>query len=149
MEKTSLYRYFSESDELLYVGVARNPFSRISGHIASKDMLEVRHIEIEWFADRSTALLAEGYAIERERPKWNVAGVRQQRELTVTQFPMSLADTPKPSKASPPPTALTRREAELIGPPKPYYRLGISSAASFPPGIDPEQCYPWGEWRVS
>ena len=77
----SLYRYFDENDDLLYVGISKNPVSRIQQHATNDWIRRVRHIELEWFDTRSEALAAELIAIERERPEYNIAGSYSPRKL--------------------------------------------------------------------
>lgn len=79
-QQTSLYRYFSEDDVLLYVGIAAHPFKRERQHRRKRDMSLVRVVEIEWFDTRADAELAERVAIERERPAWNIVSTRKPRK---------------------------------------------------------------------
>ena len=90
--KTSLYRYFDASDQLLYVGIAHNPFRREKQHWPSRDMSQVRYIELEWFDDRGGASAAERHAIQTERPVWNVnmkSAIRTCRVTDLSSLPPS------------------------------------------------------------
>ena len=78
--KTSLYRYFGHENELLYVGVSHHPCARMGQHAQSRDMSQVRYVELEWFKSRGEAAAAEAIAIKRERPKWNIALVPAPRQ---------------------------------------------------------------------
>mgnify|MGYP003678616817 CR=1 FL=1 len=82
--RVSLYRFFACDNRLLYVGQSRNPFKRMDSHFNDRDMTEVRHVEIEWFSDRSGAIEAEAHAIKRENPLWNKAGIDAGRSCRVT-----------------------------------------------------------------
>jgi excinuclease UvrABC nuclease subunit len=66
-----LYRHFSESGELLYIGVSMKIFTRINSHKISPWMADVRRIEIEHFKEMWQALDAEKKAIKTEFPLHN------------------------------------------------------------------------------
>lgn len=84
--KTSLYRFYSAKNELLYIGISRNPFLRLGQHQSAKEMPLVRYIELEWFADRCSADRAERLAILRESPIWNKSRPENPRNLTKTKM---------------------------------------------------------------
>ena len=67
---TALYRWFSTDDELLYVGVSNNPFTRFSQHRVGQ-IREISRIEIEWFDEREDAKQAEAFAINIDQPIYN------------------------------------------------------------------------------
>lgn len=140
--KTSLYRYFSEADELLYVGIAINPATRLGQHKRDRDITEVRHIEIEWFDSRSEASAAEAWAIVRERPKWNKVGVRRKRVLKRTPAKVVMPKT-TPEPAPLPPIQgdgiWLDEWAAIIGPPSPYLFIAFST------GVVPDHV---NEWRI-
>ena len=72
-QKTALYRHFSESGNLLYVGVSLSAVQRLSQHKDhSKWFDEIHEVKIEWFPSRSEALDAETKAIQRESPLHNI-----------------------------------------------------------------------------
>jgi len=68
---TELYRHFSASGELLYVGVSNCTVKRFRGHRRSSWGHEIVQIEIERFQSRSAALAAETAAILAEHPRYN------------------------------------------------------------------------------
>ena len=73
-EPTALYRLFAEDGALLYVGISKNPKTRFWGHSAEKSWWpEVARKEIEWFASRVDAAIAEAKAVRSERPSRNLA----------------------------------------------------------------------------
>lgn len=69
----SVYRCFSASGELLYVGCAINTIKRAHEHECSSSWFaEVARIDVAHFTNRRDALGAERDAIASERPKYNV-----------------------------------------------------------------------------
>jgi hypothetical protein len=69
----SLYRYYSASDVLLYVGISRDPFGRFGQHqLSDKDMAEVRRVNVDWFKDKKSAQVAELEQIKTLNPLWNI-----------------------------------------------------------------------------
>lgn len=76
--RTALYRLFDAQGRLLYVGIAFNPRGRWRGHCSTKSWWQqVDRREVEWYDSRSAALAAEGVAIIKERPLYNVAGTEE------------------------------------------------------------------------
>jgi hypothetical protein len=70
--KCALYRHFDAAGNLLYVGIAYNPFRRTGNHSFNADWYQsVCRIEIEWHATREKALWLEELAIARENPRHN------------------------------------------------------------------------------
>lgn len=70
---TELYRQFSATGELLYVGISNNTIHRFRGHLRYSSWAdEVVRIEIQRFATREGALTAETAAILSEKPRYNV-----------------------------------------------------------------------------
>jgi DNA-binding transcriptional regulator YdaS (Cro superfamily) len=70
---TDLYRQFSASGELLYVGISRCALTRLAAHARSSPWAsDIARIEIERFSSRSAALAAETLAILNEHPRQNV-----------------------------------------------------------------------------
>jgi excinuclease UvrABC nuclease subunit len=66
-----LYRFFDINGRLLYVGISRRFFNRLQNHQKGPFFASVTRIEIERFADREDAKIAEHLAIVRERPFYN------------------------------------------------------------------------------
>ena len=128
---TSLYRFYSADDTLLYVGQSRNPFARMSGHFIEKNMALVRHIELEWFETAAEALRAEAWAIRREKPLWNVACPEKPRSPRVTPVAaQKRAPKPRPApiKHVQPPRHYSNMGPHLPpmqGPPVPYRRYAV------------------------
>lgn len=72
---TALYRHWAIDKTLLYVGVSETVMQRTAQHMAgARWAQEIAAITLEWFPTRWEALAAEGAAISREAPKWNIAG---------------------------------------------------------------------------
>jgi predicted GIY-YIG superfamily endonuclease len=71
--QTSLYRYFNNKDELLYVGVSCSAINRYSQHkIRPKWAKDGAILYIEQCDSRDLALDAENKAIKTEYPKYNI-----------------------------------------------------------------------------
>jgi predicted GIY-YIG superfamily endonuclease len=69
-----LYRAYNADGHLLYVGISGNALHRLAEHnYASKWTSRVCTLEIEHYASRETAALAERQAIRREFPALNLA----------------------------------------------------------------------------
>lgn len=76
-----LYRHFSTSGELLYVGVSLAAVNRLAQHRHhSHWYTQIARVEIESFATRELALEAETAAIRKENPKFNIAQRRRANE---------------------------------------------------------------------
>lgn len=72
-----LYRLFSRSGDLLYVGVTKNVNSRLADHAAKQPWwTQVHHskTKLEWFSGAGEVAEAEHKAIADESPVYNVAG---------------------------------------------------------------------------
>jgi hypothetical protein len=85
MPQTDLYRHFSASGELLYVGISKSAIGRLRTHAKAEWASKISRIEIEQFPDRATALAAERCAIRTEKPLHNINGVR--RSLIISGQP--------------------------------------------------------------
>jgi predicted GIY-YIG superfamily endonuclease len=71
--KTSLYRHFNKSGDLLYVGITAKLPTRLTAHqYRSEWFFDVEYVTIEWFDDKASAKIAEGRAIRKEKPKFNI-----------------------------------------------------------------------------
>lgn len=71
-ERTALYRLFDADDELLYVGISKDPKARWEQHRDKPWWRDVSMRVIEWYDDRPTAERAERKAIETEGPRYNI-----------------------------------------------------------------------------
>src|SRR5262249_7300172 len=68
----AVYRMYSTSGRLLYVGVTSNWAHRFSGHAEKRWFPLVANITLQWFPDRETAERAERTAIENGQPRMNI-----------------------------------------------------------------------------
>lgn len=74
-EQTALYRLYSASDKLLYVGISKHPKWRMKEHAQGKWWWwQVHRGTIEYFEDRASAAEAELAAIRTEAPIYNLSG---------------------------------------------------------------------------
>ena len=71
-ERTALYRFYDSDDELLYVGISKDPTARWEQHRVKPWWRDVTMRVIEWHDDRATAEHAERKAIQTEGPRHNV-----------------------------------------------------------------------------
>lgn len=68
-----LYRFFSATGQLLYVGITMNPPQRFKNHRDSKDWWgEVSGITVENYTSRDELAQAERRAIQVEHPMYNI-----------------------------------------------------------------------------
>ena len=68
-----LYRFYSATGQLLYVGITMNPPRRFKGHSGDKEWWHlVSGITVETYSSRGELEAAERRAIQVERPKYNV-----------------------------------------------------------------------------
>jgi predicted GIY-YIG superfamily endonuclease len=71
---TALYRLYSESGELLYVGITDQLKTRFAAHAKDKPRWpEVARKTAAWHASKDEAVKAEARAIAEERPAHNTA----------------------------------------------------------------------------
>ena len=141
--EVSLYRYFCEDDVLLYVGISKNPVMRSVQHETDKEWFhDVRLIEVEWFKTRKKALKAEAIAIVRERPKWNISGVRKRRVLRRT---LRQRKAPKPTPAR----GVRLYDSKIgpslppmFGPPRPWRKIALAPIGVLVDGVKPEHHLP-------
>lgn len=69
----ALYRFYSKTGQLLYVGITNNPGARFQQHQKSKPWWhDVAGISVEKHSTRTDALAAEERAIRVERPLKNI-----------------------------------------------------------------------------
>jgi predicted GIY-YIG superfamily endonuclease len=82
-ELHTLYRFYGQCGELLYVGITCSPSRRFREHSEQKSWwVNVAQIHLEQFESRRALVDAERVAIERENPKHNlVAGIRPTASL--------------------------------------------------------------------
>lgn len=97
---TSLYRFYDQDERLLYVGVTSVP-RWDGGHRRDKAWWEeVAVAKVEHFPERTTALTAERYAIQHEKPEYNVVhnsgngrnGSGEVSQIQSTRYPLSEGD---------------------------------------------------------
>lgn len=68
-----LYRFYSDTGQLLYVGITMNPAQRFHSHKHTKDWWDdVVGITLQHYLDRESLAAAERRAIEVERPLHNI-----------------------------------------------------------------------------
>jgi hypothetical protein len=73
-----LYRFYGDDDALLYIGMTKNPLSRLNDHARGKDWFgEVVRVSIEHFPSRYELQEAEKRAICSENPAFNIAYLKR------------------------------------------------------------------------
>jgi predicted GIY-YIG superfamily endonuclease len=73
MARTSLYRFYDENNELLYVGITNNLPARIKEHADEKTWWPlVTTIHVTHISDRKDARLLEATVIRTEHPRYNL-----------------------------------------------------------------------------
>lgn len=83
-ERTSLYRFYDEADQLLYVGITGDPRARWAQHAAERAWWpDVARHSVEWLDSREDAEAAELAAITAEGPLHNVAGTGRHRDAAM------------------------------------------------------------------
>lgn len=76
---SAVYRLYDTEGELLYVGIATNPYNRVSAHRRRQPWGQlIADYTEEWFENREAAKKAEVSAIHHEDPVYNV--IRPQME---------------------------------------------------------------------
>lgn len=79
-DQTFLYRFFSRSGELLYVGITNNWSARLKQHRAGKPWYrEAVRVELNVYPSRDAADRAERFAIRHERPLHNLVHNRRSK----------------------------------------------------------------------
>lgn len=71
-QRYAVYRCYSDSGELLYIGESGALGKRLASHAEKVWFQQVRGITLEWYADELDALNAERRAIHVEHPKYNI-----------------------------------------------------------------------------
>lgn len=79
----AVYRMFDGSARLLYVGRTGRAGERFGDHSVKRWFPLVANITLEWFPTKAAADVAERRAIKRERPRYNIAGIRPAAGRTV------------------------------------------------------------------
>lgn len=75
----AVYRMFSASGQLLYVGMTGDLGRRLDGHAEKRWFPKVTSIALEWFPSEDAARIAERDAIRSEHPVHNIAGIPGRR----------------------------------------------------------------------
>lgn len=91
-----LYRHYNHKNELLYVGVSINVFTRLKHHkYYSQWFDQITKVTIDRYNSRSECLLAERDAILTEDPKHNIRrskkGVKKELTEKVEQLEKNMA----------------------------------------------------------
>ena len=69
---TALYRHFDADGQLLYIGVTNHPDRRLAEHKCRSSWGGIiASVNLIWFGDRASALVAEARAISAENPVHN------------------------------------------------------------------------------
>jgi predicted GIY-YIG superfamily endonuclease len=82
-ERTALYRCYGADEELLYVGISKDPAQRWEQHRDKPWWRDVTMRVVEWYDDRATAERAERKVIQTEGPRHNVQHNQRAAALTV------------------------------------------------------------------
>lgn len=83
-KRTALYRHFDAERTLLYVGISLQTIRRIMQHRMYADwFMQVASINLEWFATRPEAELAEQQAIRNEHPVFNQTFSRKPQQIVI------------------------------------------------------------------
>jgi predicted GIY-YIG superfamily endonuclease len=87
MTKTYLYRLYNSSDELLYVGITRDLFSRLSTHRTVQSWWsEVDYYSVKEYRSRDEAVAQESYLIATVQPEYNqIPGKRIKSPELITE----------------------------------------------------------------
>lgn len=98
-----LYRFYSATGQLLYVGITMNPPARWKKHRESKDWWgEVVGITLETYSTRDELEAAERRAIRVERPLHNIVHTKHKPDRPKS-VPLAVV-TPVPPRPAPEPT---------------------------------------------
>ncbi|WP_052506275.1 GIY-YIG nuclease family protein [Mycolicibacterium llatzerense] len=92
MSQHVLYRFFDDSDRLLYVGITNDPEKRFTSHRNDKPWWRyVTTIKLQRFETRGQLASAELAAITTEKPKYNVANAGAEHTPTKTKARVSVS----------------------------------------------------------
>jgi predicted GIY-YIG superfamily endonuclease len=71
--KHTLYRFYDQDDNLLYVGISADLARRLDQHARAKPWwTDVALVRVQHHPDRATVAAAERHAIRTEQPRYNV-----------------------------------------------------------------------------
>lgn len=66
---TAIYRHYDRDNQLLYVGISKDPFRRLGAHMAAAAWASViDRMTVEWAEDRDQAIRLEKQYIKAEQP---------------------------------------------------------------------------------
>jgi predicted GIY-YIG superfamily endonuclease len=86
MSTFTLYRFYNDESELLYVGLSINPGKRFERHKTEKPWWDdIAHIDLEHFDNLDELRAAERTAIQTERPEHNIRMSDRPRQLTADE----------------------------------------------------------------
>jgi predicted GIY-YIG superfamily endonuclease len=72
--KQTLYRFYDQDDNLLYVGITKFFEPRLKQHYKNAGwFFDTAFVRLEHFATRREVELAESFAIQTEKPLYNIA----------------------------------------------------------------------------
>lgn len=97
METYTLYRFFNEENELLYVGISMDFWNRFKNHQNRKSWWrEVAFAKVAHLDDVNAATHAEKVAIAEERPIYNVSRPRVDRQSDLLSESVERIPDPAP-----------------------------------------------------
>jgi GIY-YIG catalytic domain len=83
--RAALYRFYDSRENLLYVGISVDPWRRWREHVLTQPWYpQAKHWTVTWYDTEKQAEAAEDLAIQRERPRHNVAGAIRPPEARLT-----------------------------------------------------------------
>jgi predicted GIY-YIG superfamily endonuclease len=86
-EQTTLYKFYNENKELLYVGITSQKDNRWSQHKASKPWWkEHKYVVSDHYDTREEASAAEEQSIKLEKPKYNIKHNEGNLDFVVAAF---------------------------------------------------------------
>jgi excinuclease UvrABC nuclease subunit len=72
--KQTLYRFYNQNDQLLYVGITKFFEPRLKQHYKNAEwFFETSRVTLEHYQTRQDVEQAESRAIKSEKPKYNIA----------------------------------------------------------------------------
>jgi hypothetical protein len=92
-----LYRFYDESDLLLYVGITKNPLTRWEWHASNAAWWPLAEfVALSTYRSRTDCALAEGAAMYHEHPRFNVQYPRPRRGRRSPENPRYAPPTVRP-----------------------------------------------------